>query len=170
VIVRRLSMLGYSAVRRGFERDMRSAQNGLRLMRASRASHAPIPLAASDACGYLRTIITSVTGSTMRRNLLAFALVFAAVPALADDASFALTLKDHQFTPSELSVPAGVRIKLQVTNQEQRSAEFESTAMHFEKIVGSGRAIDVFVGPLDPGTYEFYNDFDQVARGHVIAK
>ena len=107
----------------------------------------------------------------MRRLLFAIPLVFAiAVPASADEPEVKITLKDHQFTPSEVPVPAGVKVKLVVANEEPQTAEFESKVMHFEKIVGSGREIAVFVGPLDPGSYEFYNDFDHAARGHVVAK
>jgi hypothetical protein len=28
----------------------------------------------------------------------------------------------------------------------------------------------VFVGPLDPGSYEFFDDFHNDTRGHLIAK
>lgn len=118
----------------------------------------------------LRTIITCGL-SGMRSLFLPLALAFViAAPALADEPVVTLTLKDHQFVPSEVPVPAGVKVKVVVKNEEPRTAEFESKVMHFEKIVGSGREIAVFVGPLDAGSYEFYNDFDHTARGHLIAK
>ena len=107
----------------------------------------------------------------MRRLVLATALLFAAAaPAFADDPQVTITLKDHQFVPAEVPVPAGVKVKLLVTNAQQENAEFESNSLHREKIVGPGGTITVFVGPLDPGSYEFFDDFHNATRGHLIAK
>jgi hypothetical protein len=92
------------------------------------------------------------------------------MPALADDPTVTITLKDHQFSPSEVPVPARVKVKLLVKNQQQVTAEFESNSLHREKIVNAGGEITVFVGPLDPGSYEFFDDFHNDTRGHLIAK
>ncbi|HXO02559.1 MAG TPA: cupredoxin domain-containing protein [Stellaceae bacterium] len=98
---------------------------------------------------------------------LAFALV---APALAEDPVVTISLKDHQFVPAEVPVPAGVKVKLLVKNEQQVTAEFESNSLHREKIVNAGGEITVFVGPLDPGSYEFFDDFHNATRGHLIAK
>lgn len=97
-------------------------------------------------------------------------LVTVAVPALADDPTVTISLKDHQFVPSEVPVPAGVKVKLLLKNDQTVTAEFESTSLHREKIVEPGATITVYVGPLDPGSYEFFDDFHSQARGHLIAK
>jgi plastocyanin len=118
----------------------------------------------------LRTIITCVVDS-MRRLLFAVPVVLAiASPALADDPVVTITLKDHQFTPSEVPVPAGVKVKLLVKNDQQVTAEFESNSLHREKIVNAGGQIEVYVGPLDPGSYEFFDDFHNGTRGHLVVK
>ena len=107
----------------------------------------------------------------MRRLIVMVFLAFAvAAPASADDPEISITLKDHQFTPSEVSVPAGVKVKLVIKNQQQVNAEFESKVLHFEKIVTAGGQAAVFVGPLNPGSYEFYDDFHHDTRGHLIVK
>ena len=107
----------------------------------------------------------------MRRWVLAISFVCAvAAPALADDPVVTITLKDHQFVPSEVPVPAGVKVQLQVKNEQQVTAEFESNSLHREKIVTAGGQITVPVGPLDPGSYEFFDDFHNDTRGHLIAK
>jgi plastocyanin len=107
----------------------------------------------------------------MRALLLAALLVLAlAAPALADDPVVNIDLKDHQFVPSEVPVPPGVKVKLLVKNDQTATAEFESRVLHFEKIVTPGGQIAVFVGPLDPGSYEFYDDFHSAARGHLVVK
>jgi hypothetical protein len=77
-------------------------------------------------------------------------LVALAAPALADDPEAAITLKDHQFTPSEVSVPAGVKVKVTVKNEQPATAEFESKVLHFEKIVTAGGQIAVFIDRSTP--------------------
>ena len=91
--------------------------------------------------------------------------------ALADPPSYTLKIHNHQFEPAELHVPAGQKIELHVVNQDPSAEEFESTDMHREKVVTGGGKITVYVGPLSPGSYEFFGDFHpQIARGHIIAK
>jgi Cupredoxin-like domain len=36
--------------------------------------------------------------------------------------------------------------------------------------VTSGQEITVFIAPLDPGSYEFFDDFHPQTRGHLVAK
>jgi plastocyanin len=105
-----------------------------------------------------------------RIALAVFLLVALAAPALADDPVVTITVKDHQFVPSEVPVPAGVKVKLLVKNDQPVTAEFESKSLHREKLVNAGGEITVFVGPLDPGSYEFFDDFHNETRGHLVAK
>ena len=93
-----------------------------------------------------------------------------AAPALADDPSFSIVLKNNQFVPSEVQIPAGVKVKLVVRNDNPTASEFESTQFHREKLVTSGQEITVFVGPLDPGSYEFFDDLHPETRGHLVVK
>jgi hypothetical protein len=92
-----------------------------------------------------------------------FSLAFAAEPVQ-------LTLKDHRFVPSELSVPANERFGIEVMNQDPTPAEFESSDLRVEKIVVPGGKITARAGPLKPGTYTFFDDYhpDQ-AKGTVTA-
>src|SRR5271168_4037064 len=107
----------------------------------------------------------------MCRLALALAVFLAvAAPALADDPVITITLKDHQFVPSEVPAPAGVKVQLLVKNEQAVTAEFESNSLHREKIVTAGGQIAVFVGPLDPGSYEFFDDFHNSTRGHLVVK
>ena len=93
-----------------------------------------------------------------------------AAPALADDPSFLIVLKNNQFVPSEVQIPSDVKVKLIVRNENPTPSEFESIQFHREKIVTPGQEITVFVGPLDPGSYEFFDDFHQETRGHLVVK
>jgi hypothetical protein len=91
--------------------------------------------------------------------------------AWADDPIVNLTIRDHRFEPSELTVPAHVKVKLIVRNADSTPEEFESIELRREKVVPGGQEIIVYVGPLQPGTYEFFGDFHpQSARGHLIVK
>jgi hypothetical protein len=81
-----------------------------------------------------------------------------------------LTIKNHGFMPSEVSVPAGERFRIEVENQDPTPAEFESNDLRIEKIVVPGGKIAVMAGPLKPGTYKFFDDYhpDQ-AKGTLTA-
>ncbi|MEO8714779.1 MAG: cupredoxin domain-containing protein [Acetobacteraceae bacterium] len=104
--------------------------------------------------------------------LAALVLACAFGTARADEpASFALTVRGHQFLPAELTVPAGQRIELKVTNADSTPEEFESTDLRREKVVPAGSTVSVFVGPLHPGSYEFFGDFHpKTARGRLVAR
>jgi plastocyanin len=107
-----------------------------------------------------------------RIALLSLALILAmATSASAQDPAFTLVIKDHQFQPTEIEVPAGQKITLTVKNNDSTPEEFESTELRREKVVAGGEQITVYIGPLKPGKYEFFGDFNsKTARGHIIAK
>jgi plastocyanin len=93
-----------------------------------------------------------------------------AQPAAAED-SFTLSIKGKTFEPSELTVPAGQKITLTVKNLNPTPAEFESSDLNREKVVTGGNTITVFIGPLRPGSYEFFDDFSaDTPHGHIVAK
>ncbi len=91
--------------------------------------------------------------------------------AQAAPPEFKLVIKDHRFTPTELEVPAGQKIRLVVENQDPTPEEFESYDLNREKIVAGNGKIVLFVGPLKPGKYEFFGEFNMAtARGWLVAK
>ncbi len=94
-----------------------------------------------------------------------------ATRAQAAEPEFSLVIQDHRFTPAELSVPAGQKIRLVIENRDPTPEEFESYQLNREKVVpGNGRIV-VFVGPLKPGKYEFFGEFNMAtARGWLIAE
>ena len=103
-------------------------------------------------------------------GLVAAVLLLQAVAAQAQAPSFSIAIRDNQFDPPELSVPAGQKIELHVTNERAAASEFESAELRREKIVPPGQQVTVYVGPLRPGSYEFYDDFNPQTRGHIIAR
>lgn len=100
-----------------------------------------------------------------------FAAAISAAHARAEDQVFTLTIKDHQFAPATIEVPAGQKIKLTVRNQDATAEEFDSYDLNREKVIPGGSDGIVFIGPLDPGTYEFMGEFHaDTAQGKVVAK
>lgn len=105
---------------------------------------------------------------------LAFALFSVSVlagSALAAEPEVRLVIKNHQFEPAELEVPAGQRVKLVVHNQDSTAEEFESHDLNREKIVPPGAKATIFIGPLKPGRYAFVGEYHEAtAKGVVVAK
>src|SRR5436305_8439891 len=108
-------------------------------------------------------------GST-RAALFMAATLALALPAAAQDAKPTLTIQNRKFVPAEITIPAGQKVELIVRNQQETPAEFESTSLHREKVVPPGGQISVFVGPLEAGRYEFFDDFNRAARGFIVVK
>ncbi len=98
-------------------------------------------------------------------------LISLPVVALAADPEFTIQLREHRFTPSEIKVPAGTKVKLIIENQDPTPEEFDSFALNREKIVFANSRGIVFIGPLKPGRYEFIGEFNQEsAKGVVVAE
>jgi hypothetical protein len=108
------------------------------------------------------------------RPMLTAAVVFGFVTlagaASADPHVVALTLKDHRFTPSSVTVPAGQRVRIELTNQDGASEEFDSDDLHVEKDVTPHGKVAFEVGPLEPGSYSFMGELHaDTAAGELKA-
>jgi|SRR6266700_6130958 len=96
-------------------------------------------------------------------------LALVAAPARSDD--YVLTIKDHQFTPAELKVPANQRVAVTVINEDATAEEFDSGALKVEKVVAGKSKGVVRIGPLKPGRYPFIGEYHEAtAKGVVIAE
>ncbi len=102
--------------------------------------------------------------------ILSFMLLLG-TSATAAAEKYQITIKNHRFTPAELTIPAGKKIRLQVWNQDPTPEEFESYTLNREKIIrGNSKAV-IFIGPLKPGRYKYFGEFNQkTAQGVIIAK
>ncbi len=109
--------------------------------------------------------------SAIASILTASALLFAGTLQANDTPTFEIIIKDHKFAPATLEIPANKKVKLIVKNQDPTPEEFESYELNREKVIpGNSQAI-IFVGPLEPGTYPFFGEFNQkTAQGKIIAK
>lgn len=91
--------------------------------------------------------------------------------AQAADNEMTLIIKNHRFEPAVLSVPANQRVKVNIHNQDDTPEEFESHALNREKLVPAGAKAVVYIGPLKPGRYDFFGEFNPTtAKGVVSAE
>lgn len=105
------------------------------------------------------------------RLVLGIVVLGLGFPAQAETPTYEIIIKDHKFIPEELIVPSGQKIKLKVHNQDPTPEEFESHDMNREKIINGNRKATIFVGPLEPGRYHYFGEFNmETANGYIIAE
>lgn len=98
-------------------------------------------------------------------------LALASTTFAADLPEYTLVLKDHAYQPGELKVPAGVKFRLIVRNEDATAEEFESTDFNREKVVMPHSSGSLYVGPLKAGDYRFFGDFHpDTAKGRLIVE
>ena len=107
---------------------------------------------------------------TMKAALLICAVLAVATAALAD-APIEMTLKDHKFTPAQITVKANQPITIHLTNKDATAEEFDSSSLKVEKVVAGGSDGMVRIRPLSPGKYPFMGEYhSSTAQGLVIVK
>jgi plastocyanin len=120
-----------------------------------------------------KATITSLNeGKYMKKLGIIFTLAALSSPlAMAQQPTAELIIKDHRFQPAEITVPAGQKVKLMVHNQDSTPEEFESYELNREKIIPGGQQAVIYIGPLKPGKYPFFGEFNAAtAKGVIIAK
>jgi heme/copper-type cytochrome/quinol oxidase subunit 2 len=104
-------------------------------------------------------------------TLAAICAVATVSPALAQQATeIRLTYSGGQFQPSTVNAPADKPITFRVKNADAKAMEFESKSLRVEKVVAAGSEGVINVRALKPGRYEFYDDFNDKARGALIVQ
>ncbi|HVA65684.1 MAG TPA: cupredoxin domain-containing protein [Elusimicrobiota bacterium] len=78
---------------------------------------------------------------------------------------YKLDIDGRAFVPPTLSVPTGQKFKLIVSNKNAAPSEFESFTLHREQVVTAGSQTIVFLGPLQAGSYGFFDDFQSGVTG-----
>jgi plastocyanin len=107
----------------------------------------------------------------LRRTLFAAFVALGASAAFAADDELRLVIENHRFEPSELTVPAGKKIKLTVENRDSTAEEFESHTLNREKVIAGKSTATIFIGPLKPGNYPFAGEYNEkTAKGLIVAK
>ena len=105
------------------------------------------------------------------RRLAFLALMLHASISLAAKPTFEIEIRDHLFVPDELTVPANTKVKLVVYNRDPTPEEFESFELNREKVIPGNTKAIIFIGPLKPGIYPFFGEFNpKTAQGRIIAE
>jgi heme/copper-type cytochrome/quinol oxidase subunit 2 len=111
---------------------------------------------------------------TMRKLTLAAICAIAMLPASPSQAQQAtevqVSYSNGQFQPSELRAPADKPITVRVKNLDAKAMEFESKSLRVEKVVAAKSEGVINVRALKPGRYEFYDDFNEKARGALVVQ
>ena len=111
---------------------------------------------------------------TMRKLILAAICAIAMLPVSLSQAQQAtevqVSYSNGQFQPSELRAPADKPITFRVKNLDAKAMEFESKSLRVEKVVAAKSEGVINVRALKPGRYEFYDDFNEKARGALVVQ
>lgn len=110
-------------------------------------------------------------GFRMSALWAAVTVLLLATSSFAATPEFELEIRNHLFQPDTLIVPANIKIKLIIYNRDATPEEFESYELNREKVILGGSKAIVFIGPLSPGEYPFFGEFNlQTALGTIIVK
>jgi hypothetical protein len=105
------------------------------------------------------------------KKLILLLLCMASLGTHAQTPEFTIEIRDHLFFPSTLVVPANTKIKLIVINRDSTPEEFESYELNREKVIMGGAKAVIFIGPLKPGDYPFFGEFNpKTAQGLIRAQ
>jgi heme/copper-type cytochrome/quinol oxidase subunit 2 len=92
------------------------------------------------------------------RGVLLGLMVVVMAPAISAEPEFVIQIKNHQFIPAELHIPAGEKVQIVVDNQDDTPEEFESYSLNREKHVPPKSRITLFIGPLAAGRYVYQGE------------
>src|SRR5436189_227301 len=106
-----------------------------------------------------------------KMGFAALVLATACVPVSAQQtATVTISVKNHRFQPAEIQAPAKVPIELHVKNLDPTPMEFESVSLRVEKIVTGNSEGIIRLRPLEPGRYNFFDDFHQETSGVLVVR
>jgi hypothetical protein len=110
--------------------------------------------------------------SNITKNIIAVLVLAAAcLPANAQQAaSVTVSVKNHRFQPAEIQAPAKVPIELRIKNLDPTPMEFESVRLRVEKVVSGNSEGIIRLRPLEPGRYNFFDDFHQETTGVLVVR
>jgi len=103
-------------------------------------------------------------------TLAALALTSAPLPP-PSLTTIALVLSNHRFATPQITVPAGRKIRIELSNQDSSVDEFDSTDLKVEEDLMPKSRTVFDIGPLKPGVYRFMGEaHPKTALGVIIAR
>ena len=94
----------------------------------------------------------------------------AAVATASATTEIQISYSNGQFQPREVRAPADKPVVFRVRNLDGKAMEFESTSLRVEKVVAAKSQGVINVRALKAGRYEFYDDFNDKARGALVVE
>ena len=120
---------------------------------------------------FLATALFRIADRLCVAGLFCATGLFCAAARAGDIPEVELRIQNHLFEPAELVVPADTKIRVRIHNHDATPEEFESWELNREKVILGGESTVIFVGPLAPGEYPFFGEFNpKTAQGKIIAK
>lgn len=117
---------------------------------------------------FIRTSGPRRLSATLASAVIALPLIVASVSAHADALpTFKVIANNGILQPARLEVPAGQRVKLELKNAGTSPVEFENLRLRVEKVLGPGAESFVVLNPLQPGSYDFIDEF-HAATGKLV--
>ena len=103
-------------------------------------------------------------------SLLLSGLLLIANNVIAGPPVIEIEIRGHLFYPSIVEIPANTKVKLLIKNLDPTPEEFESYELNREKVISGNKKTIIFIGPLAPGEYPFFGEFNpKTAQGKIIA-
>ena len=116
------------------------------------------------------SILVMVRMKIVLYSHILFFLTFSGL-ALAAKPTFVIEINNHLFEPNVLKIPANTKVKLIIINNDPTPEEFESYELNREKVIVGKQKVVVFIGPLKPGEYPFFGEFNpKTALGKIIVE
>jgi len=104
------------------------------------------------------------------KHIFTLILLFSSLTVVANE-EYNIQIINHRFEPAELTVPAGKKVKLIVENNDATPEEFESHELNREKVIAGNSKGTIYIGPLSPGKYPFFGEFNEAtAQGVILVK
>jgi hypothetical protein len=102
---------------------------------------------------------------------VALGLALAGAARAEDLATYAITLKNHRFTPTEIHVPTGKPFLVLVTNADNAPDEFEMLLPALERVLMPGEQGLMRIRPLGPGRFPFFGESDPDSeQGAIVSE
>ncbi len=79
-----------------------------------------------------------------------------------------LAIENNRFIPDLLLIPADTKIKLLIHNRDSAAEEFESFELNREKVILGNTKTVIFIGPLAPGDYGFFGEFNPTSAQGIV--
>jgi Cupredoxin-like domain len=101
-------------------------------------------------------------------NFAAILLAALFVVCGEEEPVFMIEFKDGNIAPERSQVPANRRFQLQLRNNGDPPAEFESDELRKEKVLAPNTTSVLVFRTLDPGEYPFFDDSHPDARRAIL--